>query len=333
MNKQQKGAYQAVHKCMKVKPSEKVVVICDNSNKSAMKYIFEEAKKVTKKVEFFNLDDYGKRPLRTVPKVIKKSLKDCDVSYLALTMASNKRFNERNTIRKPVRDVVLKRGGRHAGMPGFNRKIMEQGLNADYDKIEKMSLKVYNLVKKAKTITVTTAKGTKLKAEFSKKIKWIPSYGKFKKGNWGNLPSGEVFTHPININGTAVIDGVLGDWFIKLGKLKQPVKVTIVNGKTFSILCKNKKLERDLRKAVFKADKNSSRIGEFAIGTNIALKGFIGNMLQDEKVPGVHIAFGDPYPGKTGAKYSSKLHLDGVITKTDIFVDGKQIMKKGKFLI
>ncbi len=49
-------------------------------------------------------------------------------------------------------------------------------------------------------------------------------------------------------------------------------------------------------------DENSDRVGEFAIGTNIGLKGVIGNILQDEKLPGIHMAFGNPYGAHTGAK-------------------------------
>jgi len=47
-------------------------------------------------------------------------------------------------------------------------------------------------------------------------------------------------------------------------------------------------------------DENSDRVGEFAIGTNIELKDVIGEILQDEKYPGVHIAFGNPYGAHTG---------------------------------
>ena len=42
-------------------------------------------------------------------------------------------------------------------------------------------------------------------------------------------------------------------------------------------------------------DENSDRVGEFAIGTNIGVARVIGNILQDEKFPGIHIAFGNPY--------------------------------------
>ena len=55
--------------------------------------------------------------------------------------------------------------------------------------------------------------------------------------------------------------------------------------------------------------------------------------MQDEKFPGVHIAMGSPYPEKTKAKWDSKVHVDGVIKNTTVFVDGEKIMHKGKYLI
>jgi aminopeptidase len=53
-------------------------------------------------------------------------------------------------------------------------------------------------------------------------------------------------------------------------------------------------------------------VGEFAIGTNIGVRDVIGNILQDEKIPGVHIAFGNPYGAHTGADWYSATHIDVV---------------------
>jgi leucyl aminopeptidase (aminopeptidase T) len=74
-------------------------------------------------------------------------------------------------------------------------------------------------------------------------------------------------------------------------------------------------------------------VGEFAIGTNIELKDVIGEILQDEKYPGVHIAFGNPYGAHTGAEWYSSTHIDVVGRNFDIWVDGEQIMRGGQFLI
>ena len=79
-------------------------------------------------------------------------------------------------------------------------------------------------------------------------------------------------------------------------------------------------------------DEFSDRVGEFAIGTNIGVHDVIGNILQDEKIPGVHIAFGNPYGAHTGADWYSSTHIDVVGRQFDIWIDGRQIMRGGAFL-
>ena len=80
-------------------------------------------------------------------------------------------------------------------------------------------------------------------------------------------------------------------------------------------------------------DENSDRVGEFAIGTNIELTRLIGNILQDEKFPGIHIAFGNPYGVHTGADWYSSTHIDVVGTEFDIWVDDTQLMQSGTFMV
>ena len=55
--------------------------------------------------------------------------------------------------------------------------------------------------------------------------------------------------------------------------------------------------------------------------------------MQDEKYPSFHLAFGYPYPIDTGAEWSSNRHIDMVVLKPDIYVDGNLIMEKGKYKI
>ena len=80
-------------------------------------------------------------------------------------------------------------------------------------------------------------------------------------------------------------------------------------------------------------DPNSDRVGEFAIGTNLACRSIVGNILQDEKIPGIHMAFGDPYGLHTGAPWTSSTHIDVVGTRFDIWADDLQIMSGGQFLV
>jgi leucyl aminopeptidase (aminopeptidase T) len=110
----------------------------------------------------------------------------------------------------------------------------------------------------------------------------------------------------------------------------------IEKNRIVSVQCANKALEDEFWKYTH-TDENSDRVGEFAIGTNIGVDRVIGNILQDEKFPGIHIAFGDPYGNHTGAPWKSSTHIDVVGLGFNIWLGGadgeEQIMREGKFLI
>jgi leucyl aminopeptidase (aminopeptidase T) len=221
-------------------------------------------------------------------------------------------------------------------MPGITLGIMKSGMNCDYQEVQRVSKAVYKIVSKARKIRVTSLAGTDLVAEFGKHLRWIICDGRIKSGEWSNLPDGEVFTAPRTVNGRAVIDGCLGDYLENFGTLENtPVVVEIAGGRALkkSVSCNNKKIEREFKKCLFSTDANSDRVGEFAIGTNVGLQVLTGNLLQDEKFPGVHIAFGSPYPDKTGADWDSEGHLDAVMKKVTVYAGKTMIMRDGEFLI
>ncbi len=119
-----------------------------------------------------------------------------------------------------------------------------------------------------------------------------------------------------------VVDGVVGDFLCKeYGLLEKTAADDSILKETGSsgCSCANKKLERDFWDYTH-TDENSDRVGEFAIGTNIGVERVIGNILQDEKFPGVHIAFGDPYGAHTGAKWKSSTHIDVVGLRFNIWL-------------
>ena len=136
------------------------------------------------------------------------------------------------------------------------------------------------------------------------------------------------------MNGTFVIDGVVGDYLCaKYGELSRaPLTIRVEHNRVVEARSNNKALEKEFWDYTH-TDENSDRVGEFAIGTNIGLRDVIGNILQDEKLPGIHIAFGNPYGAHTGADWWSSTHIDVVGRNFDIWADDRQIMSSGKFLI
>ena len=151
---------------------------------------------------------------------------------------------------------------------------------------------------------------------------------------WGNLPGGEIFTSPYNLNGVFVVDGVVGDYLCeKYGDLQDtPLTIEIANSRIKHLDCANKELLDEFVRYTA-TDENSNRVGEFAIGTNIAVKNIIGHILQDEKLPGIHLAFGHPYPEHTHQTWDSTTHIDCVGREFDIWMDDEQIMKNGRFQV
>ncbi|MCK5408064.1 MAG: aminopeptidase, partial [Candidatus Krumholzibacteria bacterium] len=220
-------------------------------------------------------------------------------------------------------------------MPGINDVLMTMGMSVDYAAVQEMSRKVYDIVSEAMSITVTNPAGTNMTAEFNADWRWKISDGMIIAEDWSNLPDGEVFTCVKNVErGVIVIDGILGDYFsAKYGLIEDtPLTLEIEDSRVAGVSCANSALAAEFEEYI-KQDENANRIGEFAVGTNIGLEKLVGNLLQDEKFPGIHIAVGHGYPEKTGSDWSSEAHCDAVLKNTTIIADGRTIMKDGKFAI
>jgi aminopeptidase len=323
------GAYNAVHVCLRVQPNEKVCVITDEVTSEIAAAIAVELGKLGARYRAWVLEELTERPLTDLPREILDDLETSQVSVFAVQA-------QRNELRSRIQmtDVVNRRKIRHAHMVNINRQIMLEGMRADFARVDRLSQKVVEMVRKAKKVRATTAAGTDLTADLNPNYKWLKTSGIISPEKWGNLPGGEIFTTPGEVNGTFVIDGVVGDYLCaKFGNLvENPLTVRMKENRLTEAHSENRELEDDFWKYTH-TDENSDRVGEFAIGTNIDLKDVIGQILQDEKYPGVHIAFGNPYGAHTGAQWDSTTHIDVVGRKFNIWVDDQQIMSEGKFLV
>lgn len=325
------GVRQAIENCLRVKAGDRVVVITDRETLAIGSALRAAAEAVAGPGEFFVMEDFGPRPI-DFPPAMAEALAAATVSIYAAQGAPG----ELQTFRfHMLKAVEANPELRHAHMIGITPQIMTDGMCGDYAEIQRISRWVYEKVKDAREIRVVTERGCDFTARFSRQIKWLISDGDIQGGHWKNLPDGEVFTAPLDVDGTAVIDGCLGDFFTKryASLAETPVTVEIENGRAVaeSLRCDNEQLRADFARYLFETDENSDRVGEFAIGTNTGLTELIYNLLQDEKFPGVHIAFGSPLPGRTGADWDSKAHVDGVIIAPTIHVDGETLMDKGRF--
>ena len=323
------GALNAVRVCLRVQPSERVTVITDEVSLEIAAAIVHELEEMGCRYQTWVLEDVATRPLTEFPLAIAEDLESSQVSIFVVQAQTNELKS-----RMQMTDVVNRRKIRHAHMVNINKRIMLEGMRADFQKVDRLSVKVMETVRQAKQIRAKTPSGTDLVADLNPNYRWVKTSGIISTEKWGNLPGGEVFTTPGEVNGTFVIDGVVGDYLCaKFGDLKaHPLTIQVKGNRVIEAHSANKELQDDFW-AYTHTDENSNRVGEFAIGTNIELKDVIGEILQDEKYPGVHIAFGNPYGAHTGAEWYSSTHIDVVGRNFDIWVDGEQIMRRGQFLI
>ncbi len=327
------GARNAVTTCLKIQPDEKVTLITDRSCMQIAASIAVELEKLGCAWNSFVLEELAPRPLAGMPAEILDDMEGSEVSIFAVEVQPNELRS-----RMEMTDVVNRRRMRHAHMVNITPEIMTQGMRADFNAIDRLSQAVLDKVRKATYIRATTPAGTDIHAQMESEYRWFKTSGIISTEKWGNLPGGEVFTAPGEVNGVFVVDGVVGDFLCKeYGLLREtPLTIHIEGNRIAKVASVNKKLEADFW-AYTHTDENSDRVGEFAIGTNIGVQRVIGNILQDEKFPGVHIAFGDPYGAHTGARWKSSTHIDVVGLRFNIWLGDaegeEQIMRDGRFLV
>ena len=292
------GARNAVNVCLRIQPSEKVTVITDDATREIAASLVRELETVGAPYRAWILEELAPRPLTDLPREIVDDLETSQVSIFAVQAQANELRS-----RMQMTDVVNRRKIRHAHMVNINHQIMLEGMRADFLKVDRISTKVVETVRRAKQVRAKTSAGTDLTADLNPEYRWLKTSGIISPDKWGNLPGGEVFTTPGEVNGTFVIDGVVGDWLCaKFGSLREnPLTIQVKGNRLTEAHSTNRELEDDFWRYTH-TDENSDRVGEFAIGTNIELKDVIGQILQDEKYPGVHIAFGNPYGAHTGAQ-------------------------------
>src|SRR5581483_9899101 len=131
------------------------------------------------------------RPLRNLPPEILADMETSQVSIFAVHVQTNELGS-----RMQMTDVVNRRKMRHAHMVNINKQIMLEGMRADFRKVDRLSTKVWEMVKVARVIEARTPAGTDLRAELEPTFRWLKTSGIISPEKWGNLPGGEVFTTP-----------------------------------------------------------------------------------------------------------------------------------------
>jgi len=323
------GARTAVVTCLGVRPGESAVLITDEEGLPIGAALNEALVAAGAQVAAFVLEDLAPRPLTEFPGAIATAMRRATVSCFAASAQPGEL-----KARIAMTAIVNQHRLRHAHMVNITPRIMLEGMRADFSRVDALSRWVLERARQARSLTASTPAGTRLRATFAPHLRWLKTSGIITAEKWSNLPGGEVFTAPERVDGVFVVDGVLGDWLApKYGDLSDhPLTVEIEDSRLKSARCRREEIARDFL-SYTAADPNGGRVGELALGTNLAVRDVIGQILQDEKIPGLHLAFGHPYSEHTGADWSATTHIDIVGRRFDVAFDGVPIMKDSRFLV
>src|SRR5258708_15754583 len=177
------GARNAVNVCLRIQPTEKVCVITDEETIEIAAAVVHELEVLGALYHAWVLEDLAQRPLRDLPKPVLGDMETSQVSIFAVQ-------SHTNVLRSLIQmtDVVNRRKMRHAHMVNINREIMLEGMRADFLRVDRLSQKVVEMVRKASKIRAKTAAGTHLNADLNPNYKWLKTSGIITPEKWGNLP-------------------------------------------------------------------------------------------------------------------------------------------------
>lgn len=315
--KMSRAANTALSQCLAVQEGERLLIVANPEYQRIGEALYAEGVKLGAETALLfypkgTID--GEEP----PPLIASAMAKSDV-VIAPTVASISHTTARRR--------ACKAGARIATMPGITEDFFVRGLSADYNELMELTKSIHKLLNAAKVAHVTSPSGCNLVLDVRNAA--IVSDGNLKtRGAFSNLPTGETELAPRTAKGVLVAD-LCGEYITESTSLEIE-KGYIVK---FDGNASGRRFKRLVDKARAKDGNDSaSFVAEFAIGTNKKAK-ISGTVLEDEKVFGTcHVAFGDStsYPG---GKNSSSLHIDVIVLKPTIALDGRTIMKNGKLTI
>ena len=222
-----------------------------------------------------------------------------------------------------ARRIASARGARIASLPTITKEMVVRCLTADYGSIAALTKHVAAKLSRGSKFKVQSELGTRLELERQARNVGADTGLLTRSGEFGNLPAGEAFFAPMEgtANGKIIFDGSVAD----VGILTEPIELLVEHG--VARIVSTSAAARELERYLSAHGPEAYNIAELGVGTNDRAI-VSGHILEDEKVLGtVHIALGNN--AGMGGTVNVPIHLDGLIRKATLYVDGELVLDKG----
>lgn len=303
-----------VRECLAVKEGEEVLVVADPVTQRIGERLRDEAAETGAEAVLAVITErpsHGAEPPRTVAEAMAAS---------NVLMAPTVQSLSHTAARKRATD----NGARAATLPGVTEEMLARVMTADMEGLRRKGHAVAEALDRASEAIVTDANGTDLTLDISGR-EAIPDAGELtERGAFGNLPCGEGFISPVTGNGTLVVDGSLAG----IGRVEEPVELVVEGGHLTSARGGQGMAFMEL---LTEHGEDGTNIAELGVGTNEKAI-LTGEILEDEKIAGtIHVAFGAS--AGIGGTVQVPVHLDVIVMKPTLELDGEAIVRDGELLI
>lgn len=216
---------------------------------------------------------------------------------------------------------------RHGHMVGVTEEMMRQSVRADFNAVHELGERLRKRLTAPCRLEVRGAPGTHLEIGCGRQLHWHNQSGVLREPGWTNFPGGEIFTSPASVEGTLVPDGGVwlpdGTCIGRTGKLRLHFAA--------SRLSHAEGPEAELLMDALRGVTNARRVGQVAFGTNISVLTPIGALLQDLKMPGLHLTLGDSCAALTGADFGCTQEIPLLMRRPDVRIEGEPLLMRGRF--
>ena len=224
-----------------------------------------------------------------------------------------------------ARRAATEAGARIATLPGVTEEMLARLMSADMDGLRRKGRAIAELLTGGSEARITCTNGSNLRLGLEGRQGTSDAGELTARGAFGNLPCGEGFIAPVEgtAEGRLVVDGTIAT--LGMGDL---VDLAVEGGHLVS--AGGERGER-LMELLTPHGPDGTNVAELGIGTNEKAVSS-GEILEDEKILGtVHVAFGAS--AAIGGTVQVPVHLDCVVMKPDVTVDGVSVVRDGALVV
>ena len=305
-----------VRDCLAVQGGEEVLIVCNPATEglgSALRAVAQEEGADATLAVIAERASHAAEP----PATVAAAMLAADV-VIAPTLQSLSHTASRK--------AASEAGARIGTMPGVTEEMLARVMSADMDELRRRGEAVCAALDGGAEARITCANGSDLRLGLESRTSIVDAGDLSARGAFGNLPCGEGFIAPLEGTGegTLVVDGSIAG----VGLVGAPVPLTVRDGHLTDAVGAEGEALLGLLTA---HGADGTNVAELGIGTNEAAI-LTGNILEDEKILGTaHVAFGAS--AAIGGTVQVPVHLDVVVLRPTVEVDGEALVRDGKLLV